>query len=111
VSEEKPYIETPVTTIKVEYNPKYGDERLCICGHFYYRHFDSYDDMSPVGCKYCFCSVFKESKASTLREILIEQTNFIVDQDHQLDIEVAMKATDRELVEKCLGAIHFGTKR
>ena len=28
-------------------------EVLCECGHAYYRHFDSYQGMSPVGCKYC----------------------------------------------------------
>lgn len=29
------------------------------CGHPYHRHFDSYEDMAPVGCKYCSCSTFK----------------------------------------------------
>ena len=36
-----------------EYDPSFGDERRCKCGHPYYRHFDTYEDMSPVGCKYC----------------------------------------------------------
>jgi len=35
------------------YNPDFGDDKLCVCGHTYYRHFDTYDDMEPVGCKYC----------------------------------------------------------
>ncbi len=35
------------------YDPNYGDNKLCKCGHPYHRHFDSYEDMSPVGCKYC----------------------------------------------------------
>lgn len=35
------------------YDPMFGDERLCLCGHPYYRHFDTYEEMSPVGCKYC----------------------------------------------------------
>jgi len=35
------------------FDPKFGDTKLCLCGHPYYRHFDTYDDMSPVGCKYC----------------------------------------------------------
>lgn len=35
------------------YDEKYGDSKLCKCGHPYYRHFDTYDGMSPVGCKYC----------------------------------------------------------
>lgn len=30
------------------------------CGHAYYRHFDTYDDMLPVGCKYCGCETFVE---------------------------------------------------
>lgn len=36
------------------------DEKECICGHQYHRHFDSYDDMRPVGCKYCMCGFFIE---------------------------------------------------
>lgn len=35
------------------YDPNFGDDRLCKCGHPYYRHFDTYEGMSPVGCKYC----------------------------------------------------------
>lgn len=35
------------------YSKSIGDDTLCICGHPYHRHFDSYDDMKPVGCKYC----------------------------------------------------------
>ena len=60
--EQLPYIEETVTTVVRKYNPKYGDERLCKCGHTYDRHFDSYDDMSPVGCKYCSCHTFVERK-------------------------------------------------
>ena len=29
------------------------------CGHPYHRHFDSYDDMRAVGCKYCDCHTLK----------------------------------------------------
>lgn len=43
-----------------KYNPEYGDNRICVCGHEYYRHFDSYDDMYPCGCKYCGCYHFVE---------------------------------------------------
>ena len=35
------------------YDKDFGDDRECVCGHPYYRHFDTYEDMSPVGCKYC----------------------------------------------------------
>jgi hypothetical protein len=44
-----------------KYNPKFGDLRLCVCGHPYDRHFDSYDNMEPVGCKYCDCNDFSEA--------------------------------------------------
>ena len=47
------------------YDPKYGDDRMCKCGHPYYRHFDTYDNMAPVGCKYCNhydeCQRFEEA--------------------------------------------------
>jgi hypothetical protein len=36
-----------------EYDPNYGDNVECKCGHPYYRHFDTYDNMAPIGCKYC----------------------------------------------------------
>lgn len=36
-----------------EYNSQFGDNKLCECGHTYERHFDSYSNMDPVGCKYC----------------------------------------------------------
>lgn len=43
--------------------PKYDDSRdeneTCKCGHEYYRHFDTYEDMYPIGCKYCDCDVFE----------------------------------------------------
>jgi len=52
----------PYITIR-KYNPDYGDNRICECGHLYYRHFDSYENMDPVGCKYCGqCHTFKEKK-------------------------------------------------
>lgn len=39
------------------YTPAYdgnvGEGTLCECGHPYYRHFDTYDSMAPIGCKYC----------------------------------------------------------
>ncbi len=43
------------------WQPGYNQEALCSnCKHMYYRHFDSYEDMEPVGCKYCECPVFVE---------------------------------------------------
>lgn len=43
------------------YDPTFGDDKLCECGHEYYRHFDTHDDMANVGCKYCVCYTFKQS--------------------------------------------------
>jgi hypothetical protein len=57
---EKPYNKKRVTVTTLLYNPNYGDNRECECGHSYYRHFDSYEQMDAVGCKYCGCSHFKE---------------------------------------------------
>lgn len=53
LKKEKPYING-------KYNPKYGNNRICKCGHTYERHFDLYDDAEPVGCKYCDCDHFIE---------------------------------------------------
>jgi len=52
----KMYIESmgfEVVEVVVLYDPNFGDEVECECGHPYYRHFDTYEEMSPVGCKYC----------------------------------------------------------
>lgn len=57
---EKPYLEEERTYIKYKYNPNYGDNRICKCGHAYYRHFDSYANMKDIGCKYCKCNKFEE---------------------------------------------------
>ena len=46
-------------TLSYNYNPDYGDDKVCQCGHRYYRHFDTYEDMKPVGCKYCSCDLFQ----------------------------------------------------
>lgn len=56
-----PYIVEIVTTQVRTYNPEYGDDRVCVCGHSYYRHFDTYDGMSAIGCKYCECDTFAEA--------------------------------------------------
>ena len=58
---EKPYIDVTRTIVEVKYNNKYGDDRICKCGHKYYRHFDSCGDMEPIGCKYCGCVKFVEA--------------------------------------------------
>jgi hypothetical protein len=60
--EEQPYIIEVIVEKEKKYNPNYGDDRMCKCGHSYYRHFDSYENMNACGCKYCGCYDFKEKK-------------------------------------------------
>jgi hypothetical protein len=55
------YSLSEVHDIPDEYDPTFGDEHVCTCGHTYYRHFDTYEDMRPVGCKYCSCYEFKDN--------------------------------------------------
>lgn len=44
-----------------KYDPDFGDEKLCReCGHPYVKHFDSWEDYYPCGCKYCSCKKFVE---------------------------------------------------
>ena len=57
---EQPYIDIITIEIDRKYNPKYGDNRQCKCGHQYHRHFDSYEEMEAIGCKYCECYIFEE---------------------------------------------------
>jgi len=58
MTKETPYLieQNPIK----KYNPNYGDDRICNCDHPYYRHFDSYDNNYPCGCKYCGCCEFIE---------------------------------------------------
>ena len=60
-NDDKPYLVVDII-VNYGYNPDYGDDRVCECGHDYYRHFDSYENMDAVGCKYCKCREFKEAK-------------------------------------------------
>lgn len=42
------------------FDPSYDEDAPCYhCGHAYYRHFDTYEGMAPVGCKYCSCHRFE----------------------------------------------------
>lgn len=61
MSNDDPYLTETVTEDRMHYNPGYGDNRICVCGHPYYRHFDPYEDMEAVGCKYCGCHEFREA--------------------------------------------------
>ncbi|QOI67521.1 hypothetical protein SEA_BEUFFERT_143 [Streptomyces phage Beuffert] len=40
------------------WNPDHDQQAKCKCTHPYERHFDSYEDMYPIGCKYCECDTF-----------------------------------------------------
>lgn len=61
-TEEQPYLEEVYVEVIKKYNPQYGNSRICKCGHKYHRHFDSYDYMEAIGCKYCDCNNFIEEK-------------------------------------------------
>lgn len=58
--QEEPYLVSYTIEKHTKYNPEYGDNRKCECGHSYYRHFDTYEGMDACGCKYCDCFTFKE---------------------------------------------------
>lgn len=57
---DTPYLIEVSIEREYKYNKNYGDDRICACGHPYYRHFDTYEEMEAVGCKYCGCSGFIE---------------------------------------------------
>ncbi len=67
LSDDGPYLMTTVvrTLVAYRFNKKYDHDAKCAdpnCGHPYYRHFDTYENMSIVGCKYCPCFWFKEKE-------------------------------------------------
>lgn len=64
MKDQQPYLISQKTIIEEvrRYNPDYGDYRICKCGHLYYRHFDTYENMDPCGCKYCQCDTFQEQE-------------------------------------------------
>jgi len=70
-----PYIITEKTVIEKKYNKDFGDERVCECGHPYYRHFDTYDNMYACGCKYCGCQNFIESNYSIYKSKIYHKKN------------------------------------
>jgi hypothetical protein len=65
-TKDQPYIGRVVAITEQSYNPAYGDTRECECGHPYHRHFDSYEDMEAIGCKYCPCTDFKEKQTEEI---------------------------------------------
>jgi hypothetical protein len=59
-----PYLHHSVQTtlLRRTWNPNYNQNAECKCGHEYHRHFDSYEEMWPIGCKYCECGEFKQTE-------------------------------------------------
>jgi len=51
-----------VVTVEEAWNPNYDQRALCKCGHEYFRHFDTLEDMFPIGCKFCECERFEPAK-------------------------------------------------
>lgn len=72
-----PYIEIKKVVIEKQYNPEYGDDRICKCGHTYHRHFDSYENMHPCGCKYCECYTFVEEIKKNKDELVTVLDTFL----------------------------------
>lgn len=58
---DSPYLEYEYKMREKKYNPNYGDNRMCRCGHPYHRHFDPYMEMEVSRCKYCGCDTFVEA--------------------------------------------------
>lgn len=57
---QQPYLFKTIKVKRRYYNPDYGDDRICQCGHPYNCHFDSDADMLDLGCNSCECFVFME---------------------------------------------------
>ncbi|AXH49265.1 hypothetical protein HWB76_gp137 [Streptomyces phage Blueeyedbeauty] len=52
-------VEQLETEIARVWDENRDQDELCKCSHPYHRHFDSYEDMHPIGCKYCECDTFE----------------------------------------------------
>lgn len=61
-TKDHPYLATIRNEVVLTYNQQYGDYRVCQCTHVYVKHFDTYEEMAVVGCKYCDCETFTERK-------------------------------------------------
>ena len=58
----EPYIVIEKVIYVHKWNPNYDQSAICECGHQYIHHFDSYENMEAVGCKYCQCNTFRPKK-------------------------------------------------
>ena len=84
---DNPYIRTERVVVDLKYNPDYGDDRKCVCGHPYYRHFDTYEDMDPVGCKYCGCYLFVEDTGPESHEEWLRQNPHMEGSQYEFKLE------------------------
>lgn len=50
-----------------KWDENHDENETCKCGHPYYRHFDTYEDMYPIGCKYCNCYEFESDPEGGLK--------------------------------------------
>lgn len=55
----EPYYTYAYEVVQLGYNPEYGDDKICKCGHAYHRHFDFWETPPRLGCKYCSCERFE----------------------------------------------------
>lgn len=62
MNDENPYLEKTFTVTSKQYNPNYGDDRICECDHRYIKHFELLDIPIPSPCKLCGCESFNEKK-------------------------------------------------
>ena len=129
ISDEKgPYLVYETKVMVKKYNPKYGDDKECICGHSYYRHFDGYADddiMADCGCKYCTCRTFvpktedmDEGEAKRLfafHSLCLGDTVIVYDDESSHDyIEHRLKITSMEenpeyiYEENPTGIVYYG---
>lgn len=53
---EEPYLFEEIVVKRRKYNPEYGDDHICQCGHTYINHFENY---VPLTCNQCECYVFQ----------------------------------------------------
>lgn len=104
MTNNNPYLERIV--VEKLYNPEYGDDRICECGHKYYRHFDTYEDMYNCGCKYCGCGNFvelTEQKENEIRALVKHayhnamENGYNIHSQYVLDLAYDMADCDADL--------------
>jgi hypothetical protein len=90
------------------YDPVFGDEKMCQCGHTYYRHFDSYEEMKPIGCKYCGCDKFQSTltaRPQTVTEaVLREETEAL--RKYFDDFDHGQEECEPVIIRTTLGAVN-----